>query len=48
LGILAEFDSDVDIMDIKPVEFRIAGEGASLSDLYCGRGSNALEPQKAA
>ncbi len=48
LGILAEFfDSNANILDIGCVEVQIVVEGARGSDLYCVRGSRALEPQKA-
>jgi hypothetical protein len=42
LGIVAEFVSNVDILDIECVEVRIDGEGARRLDLYCRRGSRAL------
>jgi hypothetical protein len=44
LGIMAEFDSDVDIMDIRRVEVQIAREGARYLNLFIVRGSRALEP----
>jgi hypothetical protein len=42
LGIVAEFDSDADILDIGGVEVWIEREGSRRSKLYCMRGSRAL------
>ncbi len=42
LGIVAEFDSEADILDIGGVEVWIEREGARRSKLYCMRGSRAL------